>query len=886
LLTRNTLALAEGFVLVAPVGAVPLKDVAEPVEAFELKGVSSRMRIHALAARGLSKFVGRQDEIERLGRAAAQAKSGRGQGVALVGEAGVGKSRIILELARSLYREGWLVLEASSLSYGKATSYRPLIELLSRYFGIQGRDDEPRVRANIARKLLALADEKLFAQIPLFVGAFGIGAKGDAWQNLTPPERQNQLFDALKRLLVRESQNQPLCVIFEDLHWIDEETHAFVEMLLQSIPAARMLVLANHRPEYENRWAGKSYFSQMRIDPLPPASADELLDVLLGGDAELYSIKLPLIKATQGNPLFIEESVRSLTESGVLDKSSGQWRPVGSIPADFVPRTIEALLAARIDRLQSGLKEILQCAAVIGDDIPYALLEAVTGLAPAELGRGVRALLAAEFLYEKELFPEVQYTFKHSMTREVAYASLLRERRVVLHAHAALALASLMAGRLDELVERLAHHAERGQLWDKALDYLRRAGAKAYFLYANGEAAGYFERAIGVLRHLPETRATLEQTVDLHFELRNALLPLGETQRTLKSLQEIEPVLAALNDGTRSARYAAFRCNHHFLAGEQRRAIEFGELGLRFARERGDRVVEGELLYRLGQSYSALGEYRQAIALLESSLELTVDEHERSRFDPFVIPSVVNRTWLAGALVERGDFAAGMRHAKRALEIAENAQHPLSEVLGWLSVGNVLARKGELEGAVAAMERALDLCDRWLLRVWRPRLASILGVTYARTGRVAEGLKLAQQAVADAERMGLIVDKAGLLVRLGQASLIAGRLDEALTLGERAVEMAVAHDAKGDEAWARFLIARACWASDPQNLDESTKQLDIALRLALTCEARPLTAHCQQVLGGIHGQRGDAEKAGILIVAANASYTELGMRSLPTDPVQ
>jgi tetratricopeptide (TPR) repeat protein len=884
LLTRDTLALAEGFFRVKTIGRVPLRGIAGEVAICELKGVNTRMRMRALAVRGLSHFVGRQGEIESLGRAAAYAGAGHGQVVALVGEAGVGKSRIFLEFARSLGRQGWLILEGGSVSYGKATSYLPLIDLLSRYFEIQGRDTEQQIRERLARKLLALGDEKLLAQLPLFAGALRIGVSDDAWANLTPSERQSLTFDAIKRLLVRESENQPLCLMFEDLHWIDAETQTFLEMLLESVPAARILLLVNYRPEHENRWAGKSYFSQMRVDPLPVASADELLDKLLGPGAELLPIKKRLIEATQGNPLFLEESVRSLIESGALDQVSGHWRPVGSLPADFVPRTIEALLAARIDRLRPELKELLQCASVIGDDIKEPLFVAVTGLAQPDLRRAARDLQAAEFLYEKALFPETEYAFRHSMTREVAYASLLRERRMILHVRVARSLETLAAGRIDEHVERLADHAEKGGIWDKALEYLQRSGVKAYSLHANADAARFFERALTVLKKLPETPDNLRQAVDLRFELRNALLPLGETDRILRSLDELDPILARLGDKLRSARYAAFRCNHHFLIGQQRRAIEFGETGVQLARECGDRVVLGESLYRLAQSYYALGEYRQAIMLLEQGLEFTANELRRDRRDLSIIPAVMNRTWLVTALVECGHFSAGMNHAKRALEIAEGAEHPLSEVLGWLSIGHVLLRKGELEGAVSALERGLDLCDRWSFRVWRPRLASTLAVAYARSRRTAQGLQLAQEAVSDAEQMHLIADKPGLLIRLGQVSLLGSQIEAALTLGRRAVEMAVTQEAKGDEAWARFLIGRACWASDPKDLDESEKQLDVALRLATASEARPLAAFCDTTLCGIHARRGDQIRAKEFDAAATAIYRELGMQPLPLNP--
>jgi AAA ATPase domain/Adenylate and Guanylate cyclase catalytic domain len=463
LLTYDTLALVKGFVRVKTVGSVPLRGIVGQVDVYELEGINTRKRIHALAARGLSQFVGRQDEIENLSRAAARAKAGHGQVVALVGEAGVGKSRIFFEFARSLGMQGWLILEGGSVSYGKATSYLPLVDLLRRYFEIQSRDTEQQIRARISRKLLALGDEKLLAQLSLFAGGLGIGVNDDAWANLTPPERQSLMFEAVKRLLIRESRNQSLCVVFEDLHWIDAETQIFLDVLLESIPAARILVLVNHRPEYENRWAGKSYFSQLRIDPLSATSTDELLDALVGSSAELLPIKERLIEVAQGNPLFLEESVRSLIEIGVLDQASGHCGVVGSLPADFVPPTIEALLAARIDRLRPELKEVLQCASVIGHDVKEALfLETVTGLTQPDLRLTVRDLKAAEFLYEKALFPETEYAFKHSMTREVAYASLLRERKIILHARAARSLEMLAAGRLDEHVERLADHAEKG----------------------------------------------------------------------------------------------------------------------------------------------------------------------------------------------------------------------------------------------------------------------------------------------------------------------------------------------------------------------------------------------------------------------------------------
>ena len=883
LISKDTRDLAEGFVRVRALGPHTLRGIQQPVQVCQLEGVKTRKRIHALAARGLSRFVGRESEIDKLCRIGEHARSGHGQVVALVGEAGVGKSRVFLEFMRSSAMHGWLVLEAGSVSYGKATSYLPLVDLLTRYFEIDDADDERHVRDKIRRKLATLDEEKLEAQTPLFLGVLGMALGDNAWKNLTPAERQSTMFTALKRLFLRESQKQPLCLVFEDLHWIDVETHAFLETLLESIQAVPMLLLVNYRPDYVSSWTRKSYFTQLRIDALAAENADHMLDMLLGSHAELAPIKHALIAVTEGNPLFLEESVRSLIESGVLAGTPGHWRPLGSLPPGFVPRTIEALLAARIDRLRPELKELLQCAAVIGSDIPQAILQAVAEMPQAEIESALRALQSGEFLYEKTLFPDPSYTFKHAMTREVAYASLLRERRAALHARAAHATVALAAGRIEEHVERVAQHAEAGALWDMALEYLQRAGAKAFRLYANADAAAFFERALIALRHLPESRANLELAVDLRFELRNALIALCELGRISHCLEQLEPLLARLGDPVRSARYAAFRCNHHFLAGEQRRAIEFGEAGLRLARECGDRVIEGELLYRLGQSYHALGENRRGIVLLEQSLEVTDEQHERNRLELSVIPGVVNRTWLVSALAECGDFKSANTHAKRALEIAEQAEHPLSEVLGWLAVGHLLRCKGELDGAIGALERGMGLCSQYALPIWRLRLVSSLGLSYAYCGRSVEGLELTQQALTGAERMGLIADQPMFLVHLAQATLLTGRMDDALNHAQRGLDIAAAHEGKGDEAWARLLIARVRLASSSAILENAQSEAEEALRLALSCDAKPLAAFCRTTLGEVHGRRGDKAKAQQYTAVANATYEELDIRPLPLD---
>jgi class 3 adenylate cyclase len=514
-LTGHTLNLAEGYVQVKPLGPMTVKGLSEPVPVFELAGTSSvRSRLQAAASRGLSRFVGRDGEMEQLRRAIERAGNGRGQVAAIVGEPGVGKSRIVFELTHSHRVDGWLVLESRSVSYGKATSYLPVIELFKHYFRIGEQDTYRDIREKILGKIMTL-DRALEPTLPAFLALLDVPADDGAWQSLDPAQRRQATLDAVKRLLLREAQVQPLLVVFEDLHWIDSETQAVLDGLVESLPALRLFLLVNYRPEYGHAWGGKGYYSQVRLDTLADDSTNELLDALLGLDATLAPIKTLLAQKTGGNPLFIEEGVRSLVETHALTGTRGAYQLARAPEVIQVPATVQAILAARIDRLPAEQKLLLQCAAVIGKDVPLNLLEAIAGDRGENLRRSLAQLQAAEFLYETVLFPDAEYTFKHALTHEVAYGSLLHERRRVLHRRIVEAIEAAHPDRLAEHVERLAHHALRGEDWDKAVHFGHEAGRKSLERSANHEATAYFKQALAALERLPDVRSTRERSIDL-----------------------------------------------------------------------------------------------------------------------------------------------------------------------------------------------------------------------------------------------------------------------------------------------------------------------------------------------------------------------------------
>ena len=593
-ITEHTHRLVAGSFAVRDGGAHAVKGKDEPIRVLEvLRPLRSRSRVDLSAERGLTRFVGRRADVETLRRALGQAAQGRGQVVALVGEPGVGKSRLVWEFTHSRWAKGWLVLESGAVSYGTTTAYLPLIDLVKSYCRIEARDDARTVREKLTDRLLAL-DERLRPALPAFLALLDVETEDAGWLALDPPQRRQRTLDALKRLLLLAALAQPLLLVFEDLHWIDAGTQALLDGLVESLPAARVLLVVTYRPEYEHRWSGKSYYTQLRIDPLPPERAGELLGALLQDGPSVRRLTPRLVEQTEGNPFFLEECVRTLVETGALVAGGrGRYRLIRDLPDVQVPATVQAVLAARIDRLPPDEKRLLQTAAVLGKDAPFAVLAAVAGQPDGELRAGLARLQAAEFLYEARLFPELEYTFKHALTHEVTYASLLLERRRGLHGQAMAALQALYPDRTAEHVELLAYHAARGAVWDKALGFLRQAGAKAMARSAYRDAVTHGEQALEALGQLPESRATLEQAVDLRCDLINALHVLGERQLYLPHLEEADALAGTLGDPRRVALVASYLTNCLWGLGDYERAVAAGQRALAVATTLRDPSLQG-----------------------------------------------------------------------------------------------------------------------------------------------------------------------------------------------------------------------------------------------------------------------------------------------------
>jgi class 3 adenylate cyclase/predicted ATPase len=756
-LTAATLRLIEGLVRVQALGPIPVRGMTEPVEVFELVGASAlRRRLQAAVARGLTRFVGREAELAALRQALDQAGAGHGQVVAVVGEAGVGKSRLVYECVQSPRTQGWLVLESASVSYGKATPYFPVVDLFKRYVHVEDADEPRTVRARVTGQVLTL-DETLQETVPALLWLLDALPDDSPFRTLEPPQRRQRTLEALKRVLLRESQVQPLLLVFEDLHWIDAETQALLDSLIDSLPTARLLLLVNYRPEYQHGWGSKTYYMQLRLDPLPPASAEAVLDALLGQDPSLAPLKRLLIARTEGNPFFLEESVRTLAETGGLVGEPGAYRLAQALPTIQVPATVQAVLAARIDRLPAEEKRLLQASAVIGTEVPLPLLQAIADLPEAALHRGLAHLQAAEFLYETRLFPERAYTFKHALTQQVAYQSLLTSTRQRYHAQLARELEARFPETVETQPERLAHHFTEADLAAPAVGYWQRAGQRAVERSATLEAISHFTRGLEVLKTLPGTGERAQQELRLQTALASAYTAVKGTAapqveqayaRAYELCQQVGdiPQLVPVLQGLR---------RFYLARAEYQRVREIGEQLLHLAESLQDPValVEGHLalgifLWSRGELAEARGHLEQGIALYDPQ------QHRSLAFRHGRDPGVTSRYAAAAVLWQLGYPTQALQRSHEAITLARELSHAYSLVLALHNAADLHQRRRERQAAQERAEAVIALCTEHGFAQYLAWGTILCGWALAEQGQREAGIAQMRQGIAAHQATG------------------------------------------------------------------------------------------------------------------------------------
>ena len=825
----------------------------------------------------MGSFVGRTHEMDLLETRWAAAAEGRGQVVGIVGDPGVGKSRLLWEFARRR-SEHARVLEATVEVLAMPTPYGPVIELLRSYLGLAPGEDLRAVRAKVVEHVQDL-DPAFAPLVPPLLALLDVAPDEPEWRMLDSPQRRQRTLDAVKALFLRESRRRPLVLAVEDVHWLDSESQAVLDTLVDGLPTANLLLIVTYRPEYRHRWGSYSYYTQLRVDPLRLSSATEFVHGLLGEHPSLADIPGRLVEWTGGNPLFLEEMVSNLAETGTLSGERGAYRLAAPVTSLQVPASVEEVLAGRIDRLDEGARALLQASAVIGRDVSYAILSPVAGTPDPGLREGLSVLREAEFLYEASTFPASEFTFKHALTQAVAYQSLPAGRRRALHARVLEAVEAIYADRPTEHVDRLAHHAFLGEVWDKALVYSRQAGAKAATRSANSEAVACFARALTALAYLPASREGTEQAIDLHLQLANSLVPIADFGAIGEHLRKAEELAQLLEDLPRLGRVLSFMSAYTWLIGDHHRSVEYGRRALDIAESVNDLTLRVRTNLGLGQTYHVLGEYQRAVAVLEQNVADLQGDLLGRRFGMVGVASVLSRSWLVWCMSELGEFDRVFPRAEEAVRIADAMNHPYSQLTAYFAMGCFRLCRGEIDDAVAVLERALELCRQWdtQMRLWFSGVAPALGHAYALSGRAAEAIPLLEKAVEQAVVSGNMFGQSLRTIWLAQALLVGNRPADAQRVASEALVLAHRHRERGHEVWIHGIIGDIAVQVEPS---ETAAQRAYQEQIALAHELgmRPRLAIGHLGLGRSYRRTGQVSKASEHLETAVALLSNMKMR--------
>src|SRR5436853_1222797 len=588
-------------------GAVPVKGKSQPVAAYELlKALEGVTRLDARAARGLSPFVGRDDALETLARAWAQVRGGRGQAVFILGDAGIGKSRLLFEFRR---RIGDTVtwIEGDCISFGQSIPFLPIVQMLKRNFGIEDHDSEERIVARVHHGVAFLGEEAASVEA-LLRYLLAVDPGDPAVAALDPVQRRARVVTAIHRLTATGSRRRPVVLVVEDAHWIDGASEDFLKSLTENLPGMAVLLIVTYRPVYAQPFGDRTYYWRIGLQPVDEGAATHIVRATLGVAELPRELAVTIAGKAEGNPFFLEEIGRTLAETGAVRTENGRLILAQAVSAISVPDTVQDVIAARLDRLAEPQTRTVQTASVVGREFGLALLRRVSDLQD-QLEQSLTELKRIELIYEKAGLDELEYVFRHALTQDVAYASLLQSERRRLHALIGAVIEEVHAGRLEERAEELAYHFTRGEVWDKVVRYAREAGERAANLFVDDKAVEFYEIALEALRHLPEVSETARAGVDVRLAMRAPLWRGGQPERLVALFREAETLATRLGETERLDTIYAFFVQYHWARGEQEQALAYGERCLERAAARNDLGLRVTGLFYLCHAHHAMGRY-------------------------------------------------------------------------------------------------------------------------------------------------------------------------------------------------------------------------------------------------------------------------------------
>jgi class 3 adenylate cyclase/tetratricopeptide (TPR) repeat protein len=854
-LSEATHRLVAGYCTTQSLGALSLKGKAEPMHAWEVLAVqAARTRLEVEAERGLTPFVGRARELQLLADCFTQAQAGHGQMVFLVGEAGLGKSRLLLELRQRLGTDAtWL--EGHAVSFGRSMAFHPVIDLLRRNFRLEEGDPEEAIIEKIERGVLRLGAD-LRPILPYLRTLLAVDPGEAAVRTMDPQLRRAETFDALRRLLLRAAEVRPQVVVFEDLHWMDQATEAFLTFTADSIPTGRVLCLFTYRPGYVHPFGDRTYHTRLALPTLSTADTVQMARAMLATEHLPEELQTLIVQKAEGNPFFVEEVVKSLRETGAIRREGDRYVLARLLDEIVVPDTIQDVLMARIDRLEEAPKKTLQLAAVIGREFTRRLLDRLADL-QERTEPYLQALKALELIYEKRLYPELAYMFKHALTQDVAYNSLLVQRRQELHRLIGQAIEELYADRLAEQYEVLAYHFAKGEAWVKALEYFCQAAEKAVQAFATREAVALYDQALEATGHLgdavdAETLMKIYQArADLYFVLSDFKSSRAESEHLLALARQA-------GDREREARAlagmgSALTRDHNNLD----QALAHVYQAIEIAREVDAKPVLASGYYITSLVHTATSRLDKGDE--EIDLVLTI-----SRAGSDVVHQSLALTFAGRLKNWRGEYAEALPLQAEGLRIAREHNLLVPLLFGFFHGGLALTGKGEYDEALARFEEGLVLSEKVGNEIYHHRILNSLGWLLIECGDLDRALDLNRQGSEWARKRGDPETIANAELNLGDIFLAQGDFTLAQDFLDGVYRL-VHNPATSD--WMKWRYSMHLFASLGElwlargELTKAREFADCCLEIAMRTNSRKYVVRGWRLLGEIARARRQWDEA-------------------------
>ncbi len=878
LVSHNTYRLAREFFEFNPLGGLQVKGKQEPVEAYRLiKPTEVKTRIAASAAKGFTRFVGRTRELDGLKEAFEKVQSGEGQVVGIVGEAGVGKSRLLLEFRNTLPRGEHWYYEGRCLHYGGSMPYLPILDITRSLIGIKEGDQEHEIRQKLEDIILGI-DQNLAPIIPPFQELLSLKADDAEFAKLEPKLKREKTFEAIRDLLIRGSQDRVVVLVFEDLHWIDKTTEEFLDYMIGWLPTTGILLLLLYRPEYTHQWGSKSYYRLITLGQLSKSASAELVAAILEGGQVMPELRELILNRAAGNPLFMEELTHSLLQNGSIQKEDDRFVLARDVSTDQVPDNIQGIIAARMDRLEANLKTTMQVAAVIGREFAFRILETITEM-KEELKSRLVNLQGLEFIYEKKLFPDLEFIFRHALVQEVAYNSLLINRRKEIHEKIGRAIENLYAQRLEEFYEMLAYHYSKSGKLAKAYEYLKDSAKKAVRNHATFEAVRFYKEAMAVLCLLPQTDDNKREQIEVVLSMHGPMRTTGWPEDYLHMLQKADALAEELGDDKKSLHVRSILGLYYlFRGGNPQLGWEYVESCV----ERFEMINDVELLVPTGldlcSSCAAAGDYGRIIHVAPGIVSLIerCGKQGESYGRPFYPYSHALALWgVSTGLC--GDFDRGERLLEKALSFALDVDHPGTVALVELIYGTLLANRGEGETAGEHLRNAIRLMEESQTVLYLGATWAWLGYAHCLMGESGVAIDLTQKGLKMHTDLGMPFWKCFCHWFCSQAHSAHGDMKKTRTHVELALRFSLENNNRGSQGLSRIWLGRVLARLDTTQIDSAEQHLleGISLLEDLGIVAWYTLGYFW--LGEVYAEAGRKEEALQNLKKAEGIFQEMGM---------